>query len=52
MHLLKLAGNSKWQCLHPPREKRFWRFAHLSNMLASYKKKFAPRKKLDAASTA
>jgi hypothetical protein len=88
-----LGGKSIWQFLHPPQEKMFWWFEHLTNMLASYiaawtafsvttigrffhgrwviwvlptvigspaialttayyKKKFAPRKKLDAASTA
>jgi hypothetical protein len=88
-----LAGKSIWQFLHPPEEKMFWWFEHLSDMLASYiaawtafsvttigrffhggwviwvlptvigspaialttayyKKKFTPRKKLDAASTA
>jgi hypothetical protein len=31
-----LAGKSMWQFLHPPEEKMFWWFAHLSNMLASY----------------
>jgi uncharacterized membrane protein len=88
-----LAGKSISQFLRPPKEKMFWWYTHLGDMLASYiaawtafsvttigryvhggwiiwvlptfigspaialttayyKKKFAPRKKLDAASTA
>jgi Predicted membrane protein (DUF2306) len=31
-----LAGKSIWQFLHPPKEKMFWWYMHLSNMLASY----------------
>jgi hypothetical protein len=31
-----LAGKSIWQFLHPPQEKMFWWFTHLTNMLASY----------------
>jgi hypothetical protein len=31
-----LAAKSIWQFLHPPREKMFWWYAHLGNMLASY----------------
>jgi hypothetical protein len=90
---MRLAGKSIWQFLRPPKEKMFWWYAHLSNMLASYiaawtafsvttigrffhggwviwvlpaaigvpaialttayyKRKFAPRTKLGAASTA
>jgi uncharacterized membrane protein len=90
---MRLAGKSIWQFLHPPKEKMFWWYGHLGNMLASYiaawtafsvvtigrlvhggwviwvlptaigvpaivlttayyKKKFAPRKTVGAASTA
>jgi uncharacterized membrane protein len=31
-----LAAKSMWQFLHPPREKMFWWYEHLGNMLASY----------------
>jgi uncharacterized membrane protein len=31
-----LAGKSIWQFLHPPKEKMFWWYEHLGNMLASY----------------
>jgi hypothetical protein len=31
-----LAGKSMWQFLRPPREKMFWWYEHLGNMLASY----------------
>jgi uncharacterized membrane protein len=31
-----LAGKSMWQFLHPPREKMFWWYEHLGNMLGSY----------------
>ena len=31
-----LAGKSMWQFLHPPKEKMFWWYEHLGNMLASY----------------
>jgi hypothetical protein len=31
-----LAVKSIWQFLHPPKEKMFWWYAHLGNMLASY----------------
>jgi uncharacterized membrane protein len=88
-----LAGKSIWQFLRPPKEKMFWWYEHLGNMLGSYiaawtafavvtigrfvhggwliwvlptaiglpaislttayyKRKFAPRKKIGAASTA
>jgi uncharacterized membrane protein len=33
---MRLAGKSMWQFLHPPEEKMFWWYEHLSNMLASY----------------
>ena len=90
---MRLAGKSIWRFLHPPKEKMFWWYEHLGNMLASYiaawtafsvvtigrlvhggwviwvlptaigvpaialttayyKKKFAPRKTVGAASTA
>jgi uncharacterized membrane protein len=31
-----LAAKSIWQFLHPPKEKMFWWYDHLGNMLASY----------------
>jgi uncharacterized membrane protein len=31
-----LAAKSIWQFLHPPKEKMFWWYEHLGNMLASY----------------
>jgi uncharacterized membrane protein len=31
-----LAAKSMWQFLHPPKEKMFWWYEHLGNMLASY----------------
>jgi hypothetical protein len=31
-----LAGKSMWQFLRPPREKMFWWYEHLGNMLGSY----------------
>jgi uncharacterized membrane protein len=31
-----LAAKSIWQFLHPPKEKMFWWYNHLGNMLASY----------------
>jgi uncharacterized membrane protein len=31
-----LAAKSIWQFLHPPKEKMFWWYQHLGNMLASY----------------
>lgn len=30
------AGRSIWQFVHPPKEKMFWWYQHLGNMLASY----------------
>jgi uncharacterized membrane protein len=31
-----LAAKSMWQFLHPPKEKMFWWYEHLGNMLVSY----------------
>jgi len=31
-----LSAKSIWQFLHPPKEKMFWWYEHLGNMLASY----------------
>jgi uncharacterized membrane protein len=44
-----LAAKSMWQFLHPPKEKMFWWYEHLGNMLASY---IAAWTKLGAASNA
>ena len=31
-----LAAKSMWQFIHPPREKMFWWYEHLTGMMASY----------------
>jgi hypothetical protein len=33
---MRLGGKSIWQFMHPPKEKMFWWYEHLGNMLASY----------------
>ena len=33
---MRLAAKSIWRFLHPPKEKMFWWYEHLGNMLASY----------------
>ncbi len=33
---MMLAAKSMWQFLHPPKEKMFWWYEHLGNMLGSY----------------